>query len=264
MLTEVKRHLSFFICCIRYNLAREMENRAAFIMQAVGMMANNGIMILQWVVLFSIRETIGGYGFRDMALLWAISSSAFGVAHALFVNVISIPALVTGGKLDAYLVQPKNALVNVACSRMSVSAIGDFFYGILLTVIVRVSPASFLIFVAFAFTGGVTMAAFYTISGCLSFWLGNSEDLTGSLNNMLVTFGTYPEGLFGGMGKWVLYTFIPVGFVSYIPVKVLREFDIALAAGSILFACLLAVAAFVLFHRGLRKYNSGNLMSARI
>jgi ABC-2 type transport system permease protein len=73
MLAEIKRHIKFMALCVKYNLAREMENRGAFVMQILGMVLNDGLMILQWIILFSFTDTIGGYGFSDVMLVWAVS-----------------------------------------------------------------------------------------------------------------------------------------------------------------------------------------------
>lgn len=89
MLTEVKKHFLLVILCFKYNLIRAIDNRGSFIAQVLGMMLNNGIMIIQWVVLFSLRNSIGGYGFRDILIL-CVASTSYGIAHALFHNSFSL------------------------------------------------------------------------------------------------------------------------------------------------------------------------------
>ena len=264
MLTEVKRNLRFMCVCVKYNLAREMENRAAFIAQMSGMIANDAIVFVQWVILFSLTDTICGYGFTDMVLMWGLAASAFGFAHILFANVILLPSYITEGKLDAYLIQPKNALLNVACGRMSVPAAGDLIYGIVLAVIACRSIVSFLMFLFFTVTGGLILASFYTLSGCIAFRLKNSEDFSGALNNLMLNFGTYPEGLFDGTAKWLLFTLIPVGFSAYIPMRFFMGFEWKWVLAVAGFTVLITAAAFFVFHKGLKRYGSGNIMAARL
>ena len=63
--------------------------------------------------------------------------------------------------------------------------------------------------------------------------------------------------------KVLLFTLIPGGFISYLPVTLLREFNpwllLAVAAGAAAYATL---STFV-FYRGLRVYESGNRLGAR-
>jgi hypothetical protein len=40
---------------------------------------------------------------------------------------------------------------------------------------------------------------------------------------LLITFSLYPEPLFGGMLRLVLFTFLPAGFVGYVPARLLRS-----------------------------------------
>lgn len=84
MLTEVKNNLKLVGLSFKYNLLKAMDNRAAFISQVLGMILNDGLMIIQWIVLFSIQSNIGGYGFKEILLLWGLAAGTFGIAHMFF------------------------------------------------------------------------------------------------------------------------------------------------------------------------------------
>jgi ABC-2 type transport system permease protein len=78
-----------------------------------------------------------------------------------------------------------------------------------------------------------------------------------------MTFSTYPTTLFNGSVRVLLFTAMPAGFVAYMPVRFLREWQLwqlgsLLAAAA--FFCLLAAWVFA---RGLRRYESGNLVHMR-
>jgi len=92
----------------------------------------------------------------------------------------------------------------------------------------------------------------------LAFWLRNTRTLSRQLYEVLITFSLYPEPLFGGVLKLLLFTLLPAGFVGYLPVRVIRDasfWDAALlcagAAGFLLLAARL-------FESGLRRYSSGS------
>ena len=80
----------------------------------------------------------------------------------------------------------------------------------------------------------------------------------------MTTFATYPEGIFKGIVKIILFTILPIGFVNYIPVRILSSFDINLFIITIGITALFIVIAFVIFYKGLKRYSSSNLMVARI
>ena len=67
-----------------------------------------------------------------------------------------------------------------------------------------------------------------------------------------------------GPVKFIIMTVIPIGFITHVPLRLVKEFD------PVTFLLLLAVTlvytafAFWLFMKGLKKYESGNLMITRM
>jgi len=102
------------------------------------------------------------------------------------------------------------------------------------------------------------------IAGSIAFFIGNAQTISLQLLGALITFGGYPGSIFKGLVRAVLYSVIPAGFVVYVPVSLLRNFRVVHLAGLLAFAAAIAWAASWLFGAGLRRYESGNLVSARI
>ena len=84
MLTAVKGNLKLMYLGIKYNTMKCMENKVAFLTSVIMMIFNNATFIIQWLTIFAIKETVGGYTLNDVMLFWAISSGAYGLAHVLF------------------------------------------------------------------------------------------------------------------------------------------------------------------------------------
>ena len=83
-------------------------------------------------------------------------------------------------------------------------------------------------------------------------------------NSLTTNFATYPDGIFKGVVKGILYTIIPVGMINYIPIKILTEFNIWLTLGVLGFTIFMIFLAFFIFNKGLKRYSSSNLMIARL
>lgn len=128
MLTVVKNQILVCMLSVKYNIMREMLNKVTFLMNVTFMILNNASILIQWFVLFRLREDIGGYTMREVMLLWGLMAASFGLSHILFARVYSLPELIVSGKLDSYLVQPKNVLLGVMTSSTNISAIGDLLY----------------------------------------------------------------------------------------------------------------------------------------
>jgi ABC-2 type transport system permease protein len=75
---------------------------------------------------------------------------------------------------------------------------------------------------------------------------------------LLVTFSLYPEPLFGGALRFVLFTVLPAGFVGYLPVRILHGPSLTNVTILLIVALAYLGLAAVIFDRGLRRYASGS------
>lgn len=263
MLMEVKNQLRVNFLAIKYGLMREILNKTTFFMNVVFMILNNACFIVQWVILFSLRDNIGGYGLKQVLLLWGLTSSIFGISHFFFESAYKLSDTINTGKLDAFLVQPKNVLLSTITASISTSAIGDMIYGMIVLFIYGFSIKTFLLFVTFAVTGSLMLTAIAVILGSLSFWFNKSDFIADTGNSLMIQFSTYPDGIFKGVVKILLYTLIPVGLTVYIPTSIIVKFDIYLFLLVIAVTTILVSLSFLIFYKGLKRYSSSNLMVAR-
>lgn len=264
MLMEVKNQVKVMILSLKYNIMKQMTNKITFITNILFMMLNNASFIIQWVILFSIKEEIGGYTIKEVILLWGIASVTFGVSHILFHKAFEISDLIINGKLDTFLVQPKNVFISVITSETSISAIGDLIYGYICLLIYGITFKNFVLFTVFAMTGGIIVTAFASIVGSLSFWMVKGDRLADSLNLTMTNFATYPGTIFKKIIKIIMYTVIPVGIANYLPLETILDFNIINFVYIILFTAIITLIAFKIFNKGLKRYSSSNLMTSRI
>ena len=79
----------------------------------------------------------------------------------------------------------------------------------------------------------------------------------------MVTFSIYPETLFGGGVRLLLYTLIPAAFSGFLPARLAHQPSLHAAASAIGGALCVVASALVIFQRGLRRYESGNQIGVR-
>lgn len=264
MLTEVKNQLKINYLSIKYGLMREMLNKVSFLSNIIFMIINNACFIIQWVLLYSLKESIGGYTFKQMILLWGIAASTYGVSRFFFKKAFTLSETINTGKLDAFLVQPKNVLLSAITSDIEVSAIGDLIYGYVILIIYGITIENFILFTIFTILGGLIIVCVSVIANSLTFWFNMSDLLADTINNMMITFGTYPKDIFNGIVKILLYTIIPVGIANYIPIDLIINFNIYGFLLVFVVTVFMIVLSFYIFNRGLKRYSSSNLMSSRI
>lgn len=264
MLMEVKNQIKVMFLSLKYNIMKQMTNKVTFITNIVFMILNNASFIIQWLILFSLKEEIGGYTIKEVILLWGIAASVFGISHILFNKAFELSDLIINGKLDTFLVQPKNVFLSVITSDTSISAIGDLIYGYICLFLYGITIKNFILFTIFTITGGIILAAFVSIIGSISFWIVKGDILVDTLNNMMVSFATYPGTIFKNTIRIILYTVIPVGIANYMPVDTIINFSFMNFVYIIAFTIAIVILAFYIFNTGLKRYSSSNLMSSRI
>jgi len=249
---------------LRHNMMSAMAYRGAFIMQVVGMILNDVVILFFWWVLFTRIPVLGGWSMAQVMILYAVVALAFGLGNIVCGNTIFVARAVVRGELDYYLALPADPLLHLLVSRMHLSAWGDLLFGLL--VFLLVDPDRWLHLLLFLLVGtlaGLLFVAFSVLVGSLAFWVGNADNLAGQAINALITFGMYPIEIFPGAVQWLLYTLIPAAFIGSMPARLLTDFSLgqlgilaAVTAGLILLARLV-------FSLGLRRYESGNLVVAR-
>lgn len=264
MLMEVKSQIKVMFLSIKYNIMKQMTNKVTFITNILFMILNNASFILQWIILFNIKDEIGGYTFKEVILLWGMAASTFGLSHIMFYKAFHMSDLIINGKLDMFLVQPKNVLINIITSDTSVSAIGDLLYGYICLAIYGITFKNIILFSLFTITGAIVITAFVCICSSTSFWITKGEILADSLSSLVIHIATYPGGIFKDTIKVLLYTIIPVGVSSYLGVDLILAFNIKGFIYIMVFTIIITILAFLVFNKGLKKYSSSNLMNSRI
>lgn len=264
MLMEVKNQIKIVLLSTKYALQREMLNKVTFFSNIIFMILNNASFIVQWIILFSLKEEVGGYTLKQVLLLWGFAASTFGISRFFFKEAFNLTETINTGKLDAYLIQPKNVLISCITSSVEVSAIGDLLYGFIMLFVYGLNLKNLLLFTLFSILGGLTVVSISVIYSSLTFWFGKVDIISNTANSLMINFATYPDGIFKGFIRLLFYTILPIGFVNFLPIKIMTEFNL-LSMLIILFCTIFFVSlAFIIFYRGLRKYSSSNLMNVRM
>jgi ABC-2 type transport system permease protein len=256
--------LRFIVTYVKLNLQAALEYRVSFWAQVVAMAVNDAMWVTFWALFFSRFPVVRGYEFRDVVMLWSFGAVAFGTGTALFGGAWRYAAQVAKGELDFYLVLPKPVLVHVMVSRMSVSAWGDVLFGFACYFgLARPSLSETAIFLALAAFSAALFIAYAVIVNAAAFWLGNAEGLADQVLNAMLTFALYPGTLFSGAVKALLFTALPAGIIAWLPVGLIRRWDWGVAALLLGGGTGMMALAMWVFYRGLRRYESGNLLAMR-
>jgi ABC-2 type transport system permease protein len=256
---QLLRTTRFARALLAASLKASLILRGAFTMQVVFMALNNLTFFVFWWILMRRVPEIRGWRLAQVQVLFGTVAVAVGLAVTLAGGVRHLARLIDDGGLDALLVQPQPVLLQALGLRLQPSGFGDILSGLIL--IGSSGQVSWVDTprVAMAIvTASLVVVASGVVFFSMAFWLGRVETLARQLWDLLITFSVYPDPLFGGVLRLVLFTLIPAGWVGYVPARVAREAAVAplllLSAAAAVYATL----ALTVFRLGLRRYASGS------
>ena len=246
------------------NLAASFALRTAFWLQAGLMALNNLLFFCFWWVLFTRFEEIRGWAIGDVAALFGVAAAGYGVCAVLFGGLNDLARQIDDGELDPLLTQPKSVMLQAIASRTRPDGWGDIASGLALIAISGRLDASAIVLVPVAIAiSCLVITASQILLHCSAFWFGRTLAGVRMLADMQITFSVYPPSLFGGAMRVLLFTVLPAGFISHLPVALLRDFTWPTLAAALGGAAVFMALALVVFARGLRRYESGNRFGVR-
>ncbi|MCX8074190.1 MAG: ABC-2 family transporter protein [Clostridia bacterium] len=269
MLMVVKNILNnanFFKSAVICNLKSVFEYRLSFIIQSIFMFINNGVWLVFWIIIFKNNgDNINGVNFETILYLWSIPVISFGIAYFFFGGVSNINSYIMSGQMDSCMLQPKHPLLNVLTSKCNFSAFGDLMYGVVIgLIVVKFNILEFILLFTMGMFGAIFYLSLEIILRSICVWIGDTEIIARKyIDTLFITFSIYPENLFTGLLRILLYTVIPVGYMAYIPINIMTRFNLL----SLLIVLISGIAylylAIFLFNKAMKNYESGNTISMK-
>jgi ABC-2 type transport system permease protein len=261
---RLSNDVAFWAALAKSQLSSSFALRGAFFASALFMLLNDLIFFTTWWLIMARFEHVRGWRLEDVMCLFGISAGGYGLCVIAFGGIRDLSRKIEDGELDALMTQPKSVLLQALASRTQASGWGDVAASVVLFALSGMISASSLPRLLFALAcAAVTFAACGIISHSLAFWVNRIGSLSAALVEFTMSFSLYPPALFGGPLKIVLFTLLPAGLVSYLPVELVRRPSLSSLLAAAFGTVLYAAFALCFFARGLRRYASGNRFSAR-
>jgi ABC-2 type transport system permease protein len=259
----VRAFLVFWRALLATNLRAAFALRGAFWSQVVLMIVNDVVWFSVWWVYFARFDTMAGWNLHDLMSLYAVIAGGFGLSVVFAGGVRNLAETIHEGSLDSYLSQPKPALVHVLSSQTRASGWGDLIACVFFLALSGHATGAAGLRAAFAIVAaGIAITAAGVLFHALAFWLGPVQALSRQLWEFLITFSFYPETLFGGGLRFLLYTLVPAGLVGWVPAEFVRAFSWDRLAALLASSLGLAAIAALVWRAGLRRYASGSRIGA--
>ncbi len=245
-------------------LSTAMSYRASFLVQVIGMFFNDSAWMILWYIFFKSFPAVNGWGFNDMIRLYAFGTLVYAFVEFTFDGISELSSYIVTGQLDVYLTGPKHVLWSLAVSKSDISALGDGLLGLMLMLwLYGFALLKILWFLCITTLAAVLLLDFLLIIQSLAFWFGDIEDVAKRVTHMLLGFMFYPQSVFTGVLKAIMMTVLPAFFMITVPTSLIMKFSWTYFWIFIVSVMLASVFAWCFFNAGLKRYESGNLMTTR-
>jgi ABC-2 type transport system permease protein len=262
---SIPNDLRFAAALIGTNLKASFAQRGAFLLQATLMLLNNIIFFAIWWIFFDRFDEVRGWRIGDVMALYGVVACAFGCSVVLAGGVRELARVIADGELDVFLTQPKPALLHAVGSHTFAAGWGDLASGIFfLCASGVVAPTQLPVAIVAVALSTIVFLSSGIIIHSATFWVGRMDSLARQVWEFLLTFSMYPQPLFTGPLRLLLFSLVPAGFVGYLPVSLLRDFSLVGLAAAIAGAVVYGSLAVWVFGRGLRRYSSGSRFGVRV
>lgn len=264
MAVDFINSLKLFLFIQKSHLKTAFLNKGDAFVNVLMMIINNFAFVFMWWVIFNFKPSINGWDFRDILLLNAVANNSFAFFAIFARGIQKLPEYIDSGSLDSFLVSPRSPLFMISSSESTFANWGDFITGLLCWILSGYTTISGFILMLYAsFAAFVVLYSFRLILSALAFFANDTQRLGDNIFMAMIIFANQPATIFTGWYKLMFLTVLPAGFISLLPVTLMRGFSFpifaALTGGAVLFFLL----ARTLFYRGLRRYSSGNRFGVR-
>ena len=244
------------------------QYRLNFVINALMGIAYQGSGFAFIAVVLSRYPDIAGWTFPEIAVLYALRL----VAHAVYLVPLymlnEMDDLVRNGTFDRFLVRPLNPLIQVLTRRFSVNTVGDVITAVGLLVFataiadLRWTPLHVLYAGAAVLGGALIEGGLGLGISAMSFRFVQVWPARFLVDNVLLTFGSYPLSVFGAVAQWVFTWVVPVAFIAWVPAAVILDRTEGLGVSGTMAWLAPAVGAlffglgYLVWRRQLRSYAS--------
>ncbi|MFE6283193.1 ABC transporter permease [Streptomyces sp. NPDC057877] len=245
-----------------------MAYRASFAMTLVGNLLITGLDFVAILLMFSRVDSLGGYTLPEVALLYGLSATSFGLADLAFGSVGRIGVRVRDGTLDTLLVRPAPVLAQVAADRFALRRAGRVTQGALVlgyalsAVDVDWTWAKVLLMPVMVVSGAGIFCALLVAGAAFQFVAQDAAEVQSAFTYGGTTMLQYPPTVFGkDMLRSVTFV-LPLAFVNWLPAAYVlgRSYPLGLPQWVGFLPPVVAVGCCALagwvWRAGLRSYRS--------
>ncbi|MDF3297713.1 ABC transporter permease [Streptomyces tropicalis] len=245
-----------------------MAYRASFVMTAFGNFASTALDFVAILLMFTRVDGLAGWSLPDVAFLYGLSATSFGLADLAVGSVEGLGRRVRDGTLDLLFLRPAPVLAQLAADRFALRRLGRITQGLLVlgwalaAVDVAWTPLKVLLMPVMVVSGGVIFGAVFVGGSAFQFAAQDASEVQNAFTYGGVTLLQYPPTVFAReLVRGVTFV-LPLAFVDWVPASYVlgRPLPLDLPAWTAFLPPLVAAVCCALaglaWRAGVRSYRS--------
>ncbi|MFD8232761.1 ABC transporter permease [Streptomyces sp. NPDC059696] len=245
-----------------------MAYRTSFVVTVCGNLTVTGLDFVGILLMFSQVDSLGGWSLPEVAFLYGLSVTSFGIADLLLGSMDVLGARMRDGSFDTLLVRPWPVLAQVGADRFALRRLGRITQGAvvlgwaLVSVDVDWSVSRVLLVPVTVVSGAAIFSAVFVAGAAFQIYAQDAAEVQNAFTYGGTTLLQYPPTVFGKeLVRGVTFV-LPLAFVNWVPAAHVlgRPYPVGLPGWTAFVSPLVAVGCCVLaglaWRTGLRSYRS--------
>ena len=224
---DVMRTLAVYRTLVGARIRSEWQYRTSFFLFLASQTLVTVLDIAVIVVLFTNVDALAGWTVVEVAVLYGINGTAFGLGD-VFVSPVEMAAIhIRRGTFDVFLLRPAGPLLQLIGSEFALRRIGRMAQPVVTLAIVLPlvdvvwRPATILLLLSTVIAGAVIYGAIWVLTSAIAFWTVETQEIASSFTYGGKTLANYPIDVFGAWLRHIVVFLVPVAFVGYVPAAAL-------------------------------------------
>ncbi|MFJ9727039.1 ABC transporter permease [Streptomyces sp. NPDC101209] len=200
-----------------------MAYRTSFVLMTLTNFATTALDFVAILLMFSRVDALGGYSLQQVAFLYGVSSTTFGLADMVIGSMERLGRRVRDGTLDTLLVRPAPVLAQMAADQFALRRLGRTFQGalVLTWALLRLdidwTPLRVLLMPVMLVSGCAIFCAVFIAGAAFQFVAQDAAEVQNAFTYGGTTLLQYPPTVFATeLLRGVTYV-LPLAFVNWLP-----------------------------------------------
>ena len=266
--TEARALLRTYRRLVGAKIRSDWQYRVSFAFFLLSQTVVTALDLVVILVLFDVVPSLGGWDLTQVAVLYGLTTLAFGLGD-LFVSQVETSAdHIRAGTFDQFLLRPLPALLQISAREFALRRVGRSIPAAT-TLVVALAVADIdwtldrvLLVPVTVASGTVIFGAVWVVTASISFWAVGAREVANTFTYGGSFAHQYPLHIFARWVRTLLGWILPMAFVAYVPAVHLLDahnpLDLPswLAATPPLVAVVAVLVARAVWSAGIRAYQS--------